>query len=825
MSPHRYALLVLVISSASVRADDFAHDIRPILDAHCIKCHGPQKQKGGVRLDVREDAVKPGDSGIATIVPRNAAKSELVRRITSKDPAERMPPKSPPLSAKEIETLTKWIDAGAAWDDKKAAAATREMVVTDEDRKHWAYPRLKPVELPAVKRVGWVRTPIDRFILAALEAKGLEPTAKAEPRKLVRRLTFDVNGLPPTLDEIQSLTADPASYETLIDRLLASRHYGERWARHWLDIARYADSNGQEQDADRPNAYHYRDFVIKALNEDMAYEQFVRLQIAGDEIAPGDPLALAATGFLAAGPNTILDDKFLEEERLRNRYNELDNIVSTIGTGLLAVSIGCARCHDHKYDAIPTRDYYRLLCSLTAGDRREHPLVGPEDQAKHAHESATWKRNLTIAQESLKAWLAENRRIVEPAAKELAKRRGSEKPNDEEYRLSMSEAQRAEWKRLEAAVKTVDALRPAPLPAVLGYADKKPQPPPNFLFNRGEFMHKKEPVTLGFLGVLSGDRTADDYLALARKASQAASTQQRHAMANWLVDVDEGAGSLLARVIVNRVWQHHFGEGLVRTVDDFGVQGERPSHPELLEWLAHDFVTNGWKLKRLHRMILTSATYQQAATFDDAKAKIDPDNRLLWRQRTMRIEAESLRDAILAVSGTLNLEPYGPGFKPPIPSDAIVARNTTNPYPKDVNDTPETRRRSIYMFRKRVVQHPLIITFDGTDTTVSCGKRNRTTVAPQALLLLNDSWIRSRAEDFAGLLEREANDPGRRVEIGFERALGRSPTDDEKKACLEFLASQTRARRERPAATDFERPALADFCQSLFALNEFVYID
>ncbi len=354
-------VVAFAVPLTHIRADDFARDIRPILDAHCIKCHGPQKQKGGVRLDARDDAIKQGDSGVPAIVPRNSAKSELVRRITTKDPAERMPPKSPPLSAKEIDQLTKWIDAGAAFDDKKAAAAAKELVVTDEDRKHWAYPRLKPVAIPQVKRTNWPKTPIDHFILAALEAKGLEPTPKAEPKKLVRRLTFDVWGLPPRpADLVQTVAGDDASYEAFVEHLLANRHYGERWARHWLDVARYADSNGQEQDADRPNAYHYRDFVVKSLADDMGFDQFVRLQIAGDEIAPGDPTALAATGFLAAGPNTILEDKFLEEERLRNRYNELDNIVSTIGTGLMAVSVGCARCHDHKYDAIPTRDYYRL---------------------------------------------------------------------------------------------------------------------------------------------------------------------------------------------------------------------------------------------------------------------------------------------------------------------------------------------------------------------------------------------------------------------------------------------------------------------------------
>jgi hypothetical protein len=845
---------------------DFARDVRPLLEQRCFKCHGEKKQRGGLRLDSREAALRKADSGATAITPGHVDRGELLRRVSSPDDTQRMPPEGTPLSAAQIELLRRWIQEGAKWPDEPSPqpqAARRELVVTTEDRRHWAFQPLRPVEPPPVKQATWVRTPIDRFILAALEAKSLHPSAPASPRTLLRRISFDVIGLPPTPAEVQAFgaasTTNPrAALEALVDRRLASRHYGERWGRHWLDVARYADSDGLETDADRPHAYHYRDFVIRALNEDLSFQTFVRWQLAGDEYEPDNPQALAATGFLTGAPTEKLTDQHLEEERLRLRFNELDDIAVTTAAAFLGLTVGCARCHDHKFDAIPTRDYYRLQCAFTT-TARDHVFLAPRAEvARYRAQEVQWQQRLQAAQNQLNDWLAGQKAAHTPSlrsakidalsVKEEEKRLLKEQPesaaakrlaqqhdkalqlSEDDYRRVFTDPQRRHWDSLQKEVDEVQGCRPQAPPRALAITDKKAEPEATWLLERGDFYAKQAPVQLGFLTVLTGARTPEDYWAAARRESPAArSTGQRRALADWITDVEHGAGPLLARVIVNRVWQHHFGEGLVRTVNDFGVRGERPTHPELLEWLAHEFVAGGWRLKPLHRLILTSSVYQQDTTFDAARSQRDPENRLLWRRRPQRLEAEILRDAVLAVSGTLNPEPFGPAFKPPIPPVAIVARNTKDPYPKDARDTPATRRRTVYQFHKRVVQHPFLQAFDGPDASVSCGRRSTTTVAPQALALLNDTFFRDRAADFARrLLEEGGTNPAAWVARGYCLALARPPSAAERTASVQFLNRQLARRTAREPSlppTEAQLQAVADFCQALFSLNEFIYVD
>jgi hypothetical protein len=735
----------------------------------------------------------------------------------------------------------------------------REQAVGAKDRQHWSYLPLRSVKSPAVKDAGWARTKVDDFILAALEAKGLRPNPVAGPRTLIRRVYFDVLGLPPTPEEVEAFAADPApdAYDRLVDRVLASPHYGERWGRHWLDVARYADSDGMETDADRPTAYHYRDFVIRSLNDDLPYDTFVRWQLAGDEYEPDNPRALAATGFLAAAPTEVLSVP-MEEERLRLRFNELDDMAATSASAFLGLTLGCARCHDHKYDAIPTRDYYRLQCAFTTTKRDQVLLASRADAARFHEQESEWDARLKAAQSKLDAWLASEKaphaaalrdaRIdrlpvgetekkllkKQPdsdAAKKLAKKHEKAlKVGDDEYRRVFTEAARAKWGALEKELDAVRRSRPEALPTALAVVDGKPEPEPTYLLDRGNFTSKKEQLQVGFLTVLTGDRAPEDYWADARRQIPAGhSTGQRRALADWITDTDNGAGALLARVIVNRVWQHHFGEGLVRTVGDFGVRGEPPTHPELLEYLARELAAGGWRLKPLHRLILRSSAYMQAATFDPACAKLDPEDRLVWRRRPRRLEAEVLRDAILSVSGTLNLQPFGPAFKPPIPPEAMQARNAKDPYPPDARDTPETRRRSVYMFHKRVVQHPFMQAFDAPDSAVTCGRRDATTVAPQALALMNDDFVRDRAADFARrLIAERGTEPEAWVARAFSLALSRLPSGTENAASLEFINRQTerRAARDNSAApAEVRVQALADFCQTLFGLNEFTYVD
>jgi mono/diheme cytochrome c family protein len=743
---------------------DFVRDIQPIFRQHCYDCHSADHEDGGVNLGIRDRALQGGHDGPIFEVG-SSVNSRLIHLVAAVDSKSIMPPETGGLSKQEIGLLRAWIDQGAQWPDGTDVADPRE----EKARTHWAFKRLQEVAVPVVKKATWPRnaatsepqgasrgcqTPIDNFILAKLEEAKLAPQQPAAPRELIRRINFNLIGLPPTPEEVDAfcLAAEKdrtAAITELVDRLLASPHYGERWGRHWLDVARYADSDGQESDRDRPTAYHYRDFVIRSLNNDMPYDQFIRWQLAGDEYEPANPDAVAATGFLAAGPFAALPDRLMEDERLRNRYNELDDMLSTIGTGFLGLTLGCVRCHDHKYDAIPARDYYSLMSAFHGGERAEVPLGNTNEK-------------------------------------------------------------------------------------VLAYRDLGPDPGPTWLFQRGNYYDRDQPVSLGFVSVLTSGKSPSDYLLTARELSPSKqTTNQRRAMAEWMTDTEHGAGALLARVIVNRIWQHHFGNGLVRTPGDFGVRSEAPSHPELLEWLTHDFVQRGWQIKRLHRLILQSAVYQQSSHVAGSNTATSPhpdaDNRLLWKFPLQRIEGEILRDAMLAVSGTLNTRSYGPAVKPPIAGEAIVARNLKDGYPDKIEDSPEIRRRSIYLFHKRVVPYPLLQAFDKPDAQQTCSRRDHTTVAPQALALLNDPFVRTVSSEFADrLMKQHPDDLKSQLRLAYLLALSREPQDDELSAAEGFVVDQRIQRKTRDANTDeiaIFQSALTDFCQSVFGLNEFLYVD
>jgi hypothetical protein len=854
------AVLSLEVEGA---APDFAREVRPIFERHCLKCHGPEKQKGGLRYDLKEGAFKVGESGERAIVPGHASESRMIKLVSSQKEDEWMPPKGERLTAAEIELLKRWIDAGANWPmaSMNIAAGTADTKATNRSATHWSFQPLKKPALPKTKIPGAIQSPVDRFVVARLEQSGLAMRKPADARKFARRIYFDLVGLPPKPEEIENfVTAYAADSKRavaeLVDELLASPHYGERWARHWLDVVRYADSDGQESDADRPNAYRFRDFVIHSLNDDSPFDRFVRWQLAGDELEPDNPLAVAATGFIVAGTHAELGPKLLEEERMRERYNELDDMITTTGVAMMGLTLGCARCHDHKYDPIPRRDYYQIMCAFNGGNRAEDPLVPLEEARRRKQQEDAWKKDYDIAKQRLSACEKQkksyetalrNERIDrleisneektllknkadDAKTKEVAKKFSAElKIEEKEIRARLSEKERAELEASERELHAVEASKPAPMPTAFGFADAGPLPRETFLLARGDFHAKSEPVQLGFLTALTREATPQDYWMRARLDSKRDdSTQQRRAMAEWMTDLDHGAGALVARVIVNRVWQHHFGQGLVRTVNDFGARCDPPTHPELLEWLTSEFVKSGWKIKTLHRLIMNSAVYLQDTTYDAAAAKMDPDDRLLWRRRPSRLEAEVLRDSMLAVSGTLNPAMFGPAVKAPIAPEAIQARNMLDPYPKDIQDTFATHRRSIYIFHKRVVQQPLMQAFDGPDAQASCGRRENTTVAPQALALLNDSIVRASATAFAN---RTLENAGARVEDqvrwAWLTALGREPTPAELQSSATFIRQQTTKRSARNAdeQTNAAKLALADFCQAIFALNEFIYVD
>ncbi|MGI9244550.1 MAG: DUF1549 and DUF1553 domain-containing protein [Verrucomicrobiales bacterium] len=702
--------------------------------------------------------------------------------------------------------------------------------------QHWAFLPLGDPAAPETEDAdGWARNPIDHFVLARLEALDLRPNPPVSDAKFQRRLHFDLHGLPP----------DPAVLDTPPDiaALLASPHFGERYARHWLDVVRYGDSMGYRFDDDTPNAYQFRDFVIRALNADMPFDQFVRWQIAGDELAPGDPQALAATGFAAVGPRERIEGN--ARNKRETRYNELDDIVSTTGSAFLALTLNCARCHDHKIDPIMQADYYGLGGAFLSAERSDRELLTREiRQSREA-----WEQRDTELRAKLDAWARDHSSEVDTLRETLTAERDEiwqtflSKLNDKErantkahQRLMRSRGGKLLGKRLDrrfqqlsklldsdaaliaghpeafdcreaAALRDHAQQRPADPPRALTYTDTTATPVASPLLPRGSIENPAEPIPLRFVAAATID---PDYQPDLRRLSGAPdTTNQLAALARWLTDTERGAGHLLARVIANRVWFYHFGRALAPDPNDFGHASPPPAMPELLDHLAAFLIDHGWSLKALHRYILESATYRQGTTLTPAAAERDPENRYWHRRRPMRLEAEALRDTILAVSGRLNDERFGPGVFLPVPEDQILSR-LGKPYPKDIADAPPVWRRSIYTFIKRTVPVPLNRTFDGPDNSSSCGRRPHTTVAPQALHLLNNPIIRKRATDFAERIVRECGaEPSSQVERAYLLALSRPPNSAELQGSLAFL----------------DEYPLADFCQTLFTLNEFIYID
>ncbi|MEX2112930.1 MAG: DUF1549 and DUF1553 domain-containing protein [Pirellulales bacterium] len=590
-------------------------------------------------------------------------------------------------------------------------------------------PVVRPA-LPAVKNIGWCQTPIDRFILAPLEAKSWAPAAAASRDRLIRRAYFDLWGLPPSPEDVRRFVADqsPDAYERLIDHLLASPHYGERWARYWLDLVRFAETNGYERDALKQGAWRYRDYVIAALNSDKPYDQFVIEQLAGDELPDATDETRIATGFLCVG---TFDDE--PNDKLKYKFEQLDDLIHATSTSFLAVTLKCARCHDHKFDPIPQVDYYAMLNFFVGGKAAEGELLAFADAGSPA----------------------------------------------EEVQL----------------LQGGDPTRPG------------------------------ETVAPAFLSMAS---TRERQVAAPISAG---TTGRRLELARWIADA---ANPLTARVMVNRLWQHHFGEGLSRTPDNFGVMGSEPTHPQLLDWLASELVDGGWRIKRLHKLIMLSSAYQMDSTHarEQEFSQVDFANELWWRRNRLRLEAEPLRDAMLATSGQLNLKAGGPSFFPPATKEALEGLSKkSDAWGESPPD--EQRRRSIYMMTKRSLLLPLMTTFDFADTTQPCSQRNVSTVAPQALALLNNDFVHRQSEAFASRVIAEAGaETGAQIERAWWLALSRSPSDVEREAAVAHLQKQqahfaggVAEHGESLDAADAQRRALASLCHVLLNTNEFIYVD
>ncbi|HVX13878.1 MAG TPA: PSD1 and planctomycete cytochrome C domain-containing protein [Pirellulales bacterium] len=1025
--------------------DFFETKIRPVLVQECYQCHSAQaaaqkKLKGGLLLDTRDASRKGGESGPA-VVPGKPDESLLVRALRHED--FEMPPKGK-LPDAVIADFVKWIEMGAPDPRSGPAAAVGRQIDIAAGRQFWSLKRFAAVTPPEVADRDWPRTPIDRFIRAKQEPLGLKPNGMATARVLIRRAYFDLTGLPPSPEEMEhwrtrltgsagEQVTDLTSYAELIDHLLASEHFGERWARHWMDVARFAESHGYEQDYDRPTAFYYRDFLIKAFNADLPYDQFVRWQLAGDELAPHDPLAWMATGFLGAG---AFPTQLTEAEFESARYDELDDMVATTSVAFLGLSVGCARCHDHKFDPIRNDDYYRLASSFTTTIRSEIELdLQPQDNTRRKAEYAAkladatgrlaqferdvlpekfreWLAAYDPASQNLAVWevlegqissaagsrfdrqadgsylaqgaappqeavtfVADTRRtaitavrvealadnslpqkgpgrapngnfvlsdfqvtaqsadgIGQPIAIKLIAAQATHQQNDNSlsvaasidgdavsgwavdgqigrdqaavfrlqepvgfeggtrlnfklafnhpnpkhslgrFRLSATRqadappsvgnsgpdakvvdalarlkqtpaTDGADWQAALAWYKTTldswkqldkglaDLRKAGPglqlakvlvasegLPHLPHHADDRGFPhfyPETYFLRRGDVNQKGDVAKQGFLPVLlheadDGSRWetslsnngAADSGVLPNGGSSGSARKpsfRRSRLAAWMTDVEHGAGQLAARVIVNRLWQHHFGRGLVATPNDFGASGERPSHPELLDWLAQDLVSHGWQLKRLHKLMMTSAVYLQSADFDEGRAKIDRENTYHWRRVPRRLEAEAIRDALLSVSGQLDPAMYGPGTL-----------------------DPNMRRRSVYFFIKRSQLIGMMMLFDWPEHLVSIGQRSSTTIAPQALLFMNSPQERSYAQAFGRRLQEMSDDAF--VPAAYGLAFGRQPDEKELALAREFLAKQA-AVYTAAGQGDAAHLARVDFCQALVSMNEFVYVE
>jgi mono/diheme cytochrome c family protein len=831
------AMAIVAPARVWAQEDERARQAYQVLKTHCFECHG-ESRKGGLDLRTQATLIKGGAGG-RVVVPHEPARSRLYLLASHADPDEVMPPKRPKIPDDDLEAIRMWIEDGAslgdveeaAPDDKKSPellAKLEDRPITPEEREYWAFKRpvRSTVPAPSGGPQSWARNPIDRFLLAAMSAKGLKPSPRADRRALIRRAYLDVLGLPPSPEEVEAFVNDPApdAWTTLVERLLASPHYGERWARHWLDIVRYADSGGFEFDVDRPEAWRYRDYVVKSFNADKPYSQFIREQIAGDEYAPDSADAMTATGFLRLGPEIGGGE--------RGRQDSLDDVVTTTTLAFMGMTVGCARCHNHKFDPIPQKDYYRIQAVFFSTRGVDYPLVP-------AHEVSAHRATTSRIESELKPLRQQKRDIEAPYLKQLVdaeiallpdylQKAWNTPPADrtEGQRLNvaqiektlqsdslrakitekhlvplMPEAVKRQHQDVKAKIAAIEATMPARYATARAISEPNRQPSPSYFLHRGSLDAKGSVMAPGILSVAA---TTDPEFPT--PPAEAKSSWRRRGFAEWLVSPDN---PLTARVMVNRIWQHHFGEGIVRTPSNFGKMGERPSHPELLDWLAVEFVERGWSMKAVHRLILTSAAYQMSSRDVPANVAIDPENRFFWRMARQRLEAEAIRDAILTAAGTLDRTIGGPNVLPYIDPDLFEASSRRNWLGKP-DDDPSTWRRSLYVFSKRSIRYPLFETFDQPNLVNSTDRRNRSVVAPQALILMNNSLVIVQAKKFAERLRQEAGpDTGAQVDRAFHIALGRPPDDNERAKSIAFVR----------AAPD----GLVEFCHVMFNLNEFVY--
>jgi hypothetical protein len=729
---------VLFVSSA------LAQTAPEVLKNNCIVCHNQKSKASGLALDDRASILSGGNRGVA-VKPGAPADSLLIQAIEQSG-ALKMPP-GRRLDDKQIAILRDWVTQGLPWAGLEAAKKRPGL-------DHWSFQPPKHFAPPAVKRTAWIRNPIDSFILARLEQEKVEPSPEADRYTLLRRITLDLTGLLPSPAEIDAFLADrsPDAYEKVADRLLASPHYGERWGRHWLDLARYADSDGYTIDGPR-QMWKYRDYVINALNRDMPFDQFTIEQIAGDLLPNPTTDQLIATGFHRNTPSNFEGGIDFEQYRVE----AVADRVATTGATWLGLTLGCARCHDHKYDPVSQREFYQLFAFFN----------NTTEIASEAERSEFNRPILELPTAEETARLAEHRAKIAAISRELASyvRELSAKPRHDGDPPAHKDAH-----LVELVKKNREARQRAPTITSTLIMRELPQPRPAYIHLGGDFLAHGAPVTPGVPAAISSKPVGGNRLDLAK----------------WLVDP---SNPMTARVVVNRMWQQYFGKGLVETENDFGLIGAKPTHPELLDWLATEFMSRGWSQKAIHRLIVTSNAYRQSSRHRPDLDERDPYNHWLARQTRMRLEAEILRDTALSASGLLAAKIGGPSVYPPIPEGAMAVTQVKREWP--VPDGPDRYRRGLYTFFYRTAPHPGLALFDAPDATAACTRRVRSNSPLQALTLLNDDAFLEFARALAQrtLREAPAADNGR-IDHAFLLAMGRRPSQAERARLLRFLALQ-----------------------------------
>jgi len=812
--------------SAAVR--QFEQQVLPILQAHCFQCHAGAEAKGGLRLDTRARLRHGGDSG-PVIDEQDFENSLLLSAVRYEGPE--MPPRGP-LTDAQVQAVAEWLAAGAPYTDAmqgdeadveppetategSASVASHGKQITDVDRQFWAFQSISRPHPPAIRQGSSAASPIDAWVDAGLEDAGLRPNSRAEPAQLLRRLHYDLIGLPPSLEDVRSFVANPSetNFRRWVDRLLASPHYGERWGRHWLDLVRYAETNSYERDGDKPEVWRYRDYVIRSLNADKPYDEFVREQLAGDELTTNAD-GLIATGYYRLG---IWDDEPVDAEQAL--YDDLDDIVSTTGQVFMGLTLGCARCHDHKIDPLTQADYYRFLAFFSGlnryGVRSEETVrrfsIRPITSGEPSAASLRYDRR--------RAELLESMQRIEELVQDDLQPVEREEFRHEVHRLPIltsrlgrlvTQAQLDDYKRSRDELAELDQRKPESRAEALCVTEIGAEARPTYILARGN------PGSPGLEVHPGGPDVLGNWSPQVESQIDRKSSGRRSALAQWMASTEN---PLFARVMANRLWQYHFGHGLVRTPNDFGYQGSRPTHPELLDYLASELIDHGWQLKPLHRQIVLSDAYRRSAAPQAEGMEADPSNERLWRFHPRRLSAEEVYDTIWAVTGDLNLEQGGPSMCPELEAEVLAGQSRPGDGWRQ-SPPDQQARRAVYAKVKRSLRVPLLSNYDAAEPDFSCPVRFITTTPAQALGMINSRFMHRAAERLAERVRADVGpDPSRQVQTILERSLRREVSLAEIARGTEFLERLTGEQGLPPDR------ALELFSLVALNLNELVYVD